>query len=473
MRFPWQKKKTDARPKVESVDSLPPTIAGSQKSVETEQVLPMFLRPQFGIQHPFRLNDYARLYIEDSLSKAIVDADVNLTVSEFEFLSEDDATNEYLKDFAHRIDLERVAWEAYRDQSLYGFACGEIIGDGATLQTSTKILAVKRLDPRYIFIQKDKKGRIDHFIQRWNLITPSVGLLDNRFDPQTIFYNHSLSPITSYGQSLLQSIKGRLQQRNDLIAALVKANIDHANVIHWLQYLGDKEREEVQAENDRQIAAMGKATKDIDENLTKWLLSAGIGGYHHEVIGGNNELPDSSNLLRELTRDIISSAGFGPSIFGVTEGKSSDQEQSRYTTNSILTKQKLFMSQLHAKLFSILPFVESECPAQRADDIKVTMKPPTQQSIKEMLESEAIKINNIGLKLRMGAIGADQAARELNYFSWENEGMLEKFLQGNTDKGVNPNDPNQTQQVKASLNSLNSGKSPSNNPSGKKGDSNN
>lgn len=450
----------------ESVDSLPPTIAGSQKSVETEAA--RYLLPSFGLLPPFDLSEYLDYYITDSLAKALVDADVNLTVSEFELQSEDDAVNEYLEDFHKRIDIDRVIWEIVRDVSLFGFATYEIIGNAPTLQTSTEVIAVKRIDPRYILIQKNRLGRIEFFRQRpqFSPIGTSLSpLLDIPLDPESVIYVQSLSPLTCYGQSILQSLKLRLGQRNELIDAAVAAHKNHANAVNWLKYLADPNREEVKQEIQEQIAAMKSATDAIDEEGSRWLLSGGSGTYEYTRLGVET-LPDAAPLIQALTNEIIVAAGFHPSLF---TGEPKSPEASRYTVNSIITRQRNVMSQISAKLYSILPFVESDCPADSGEDIAVQMLPPDETTLKERLEAEAIRINNVGLKVKMGVISLDAGARELGYEKWEDEDKGEQWADAGAGE-VNPNDPNSVQQTRASIDSMNKGRSPSNNPSGTKGE---
>jgi len=450
----------------ESVESLPPTVTGSQKSLETEQH--RWLVPQLQIIHPFDLSEYLELYVIDSLAFTLVQADTNLTVSEFEYQSKSDSVNDYLRDFHRRLDMERTAWELYRDVSLFGFAGFEIIGNAGNLDASTEILALRRIDPRYLFIQKNRYGRIERFYQRPLNATYAVALqapYGVPLQPESIIYVHSLSPLTSYGQSLLQPLKARLEQLNELVGATVQAHIDHANAVHWLQYRSDSELEEVATEIDAQVTAMNKATDDIDETGTRWMLSGGTGEYNHKILAAD-QLPDAAPLIDRLTADIIRSAGFHPSILGMGETAKTG-ETSRYSVNSIITRQRNLMAQIHAKLYSILPFIESECPASSADEMIVTMREPDEQTAKEMLEAETIRVNNVGLKLRMGLISEDKAAMELGYEEFADKEQLDQWK--NTNSGeVNPNDPNDTQQIRKSIDTLGKGKEPSNNPSGQR-----
>lgn len=442
-----------------SIDSI--RVSGSQRSLETEQQ--RFLLGSFGLQHPFNLNDYLTLYVEDNLAKAIVDADVNLTVSEFVYGCENDNANEYLEDFNNRVDMDRVIWEQVRDTSLYGFGISEIVGNGSTLRNSTEVIAIKRIDPRYIVIQKDRRGRIQFFRQRPSATFPvpnASPFLDVELDPESIIYTHSLSPLTSYGQSILQSLQTRLAQRNDLIDAHIKALQRNASPIYWLRYQGSKEGGETQTEMNEHVAAMKAATDEFEAQKNRFINSAGMGEYSGETLGAG-QIPDSAQLLRDLTQEIISSAGFSPDCFGLGAG-SKNVEGVRYTTNSIAAKQNLIMRAFAATLYSRLPFIESACPGTTGEDLRVSMMEPTQESLKEGLEAEAIRINNVGLKLKMGVIGPDQAARELDYQAVFDKELTDQFAQSLSGE-TNGNDPNQQQQVNKSLNR---GGAPGNNPTG-------
>jgi hypothetical protein len=115
----------------------------------------------------------------------------------------------------------------------------------------------------------------------------------------------------------------------------------------------------------------------------------------------------------------------------------------------------------------MLPFIETACPANTGEEIVVWMTPPDEETLKTQLEAEAIRINNVGLQLRMGAISDRQAAQQLGLEEWSDKERLEEW-RNNSGGDTNTNDPNQVQQVRAGLNSLNSGKRPSNNPSGER-----
>jgi hypothetical protein len=407
------------------------------------------------------------LYVTDPLAFTLVSADVNLTTSELEYRSQSDEVNDYIRDFNRRVDLDRTLWELYRDVSLFGFGGFEIIGNGQSLEQSTEILALKRIDPRYLFLQKNRYGRIETFFQR-PLHAPYAISLNAPFGiplaPQSIIYVHSLSPLTSYGQSLLQPLKARLEQRNQLIAATVKAHIDHSNAVHWLQYKADPELDEVKDEIDSQIQAINKATDAIDETGTRWLISGGTGEYAYRQLTAES-LPDATKLIDKLTDDVIRAAGFHPSMLGQGE-VSKTGEAARYTVNSIITRQRNLMSQIHHKLYSMLPFIETACPANSGEEIVVWMTPPDEETLKEQLESEAIRINNVGLQLRMGAISDRQAAQQLGLEEWRDKELLTQWR--NTNDTNNSNDPNKVQQIRKGLDSLNSGKGPSNNPSGQR-----
>lgn len=127
------------------------------------------------------------------------------------------------------------------------------------------------------------------------------------------------------------------------------------------------------------------------------------------------------------------------------------------------------MSMLHAKLYSILPFVESDCPAESADDIQVQMTAPDETTLDERYAAEAKLINNVGLKLRMGVITKERAALELGYDEWADEEQFDTWI-APPQADPNSNDPNEVQQVRKGLDSLNAGKNRSNNSSGQKGD---
>lgn len=458
-------------PAKESVDTLPPSVTGSQKAFETEQA--RYLMPNFGLLHAFNLSDYLEMYVEDSLASAIVNATTDLIYSPLEFVSEKDEVNTWLAEWARKVDLDRLAYEVVRDVRLYGFSTSEIIGDGSDLYSSSEVIAIKRLDPRYIFLKRNLWGRLElvrqmpAFIMNASRINTVAGaslspMLTRDLEPDTVVYCHSLSPFTSYGMSVLQPLRSRLRDRNRLIAAQVNAFEKHSNSVHWLRYRSDGEREEIQSEIDKQVLALKNCTTGVDKNGTRWIISGGTGEYEHELVGLNS-VPDAAPLLQILTNDIINSAGFNPETFS-GDGKS---ETTKFSVDYIVTQQRAIMSQLHACLFARLPFIERDCPADSAEDIKVQFVAPDETTLKERLEAEAIKINNVSLKLKMGAIDLDCGAKELGYSQWANEELGRNFA-NSAQNEVNANDPNSVQRTRASIDAANNGRDGGNNPTGKK-----
>jgi hypothetical protein len=461
----WLRRKFAPQPETkEGIDHLPPTVAGSQKSLETEQH--RYLLPQFGLIHPFDLNDYLQLYLTDPLAKAIVDADVNLTVSELLYESESDAVNEYLIEFNRKVGIDELLWTLCRDQSLFGFAGHEIVGNAAALQASTEIIGIRRIDPRYLFVQKNRLGRVEKYWQKPLTASYAIELqmpFGVALSPESILYVSTLSPLTTYGHSILQSLKARLEDRNRLITATVLAHEKFANAVDWVQYVADKEKDEVRDEIQEQVAALDEATSEVMENNVRFMVSGGTGTYHYTRIGAE-ELPDATDLLDKLTTDIILSAGFHPSVFGSADANT---EASRYTVNSIITRQRNLMAQLHQKLYSLLPFIDADCPVDDPNELVVNMQPPDETTMKEQLEAEAIRLNNVGLKMKMGAITEKKAAQELGYSEWADKELGDKWKNGNVGE-VNDNDPNEVQQNRKAIDTMNDGKRPSNNPSGGK-----
>lgn len=458
------------KPKKESIDTLPRSLFTSQQSIETEQYQNLWMRPQWGILHQFNLQEYTRLYLFDAFSKAVVDCDVNLTVSPLVFESSNSDVNSWMEDWCRKLDMGRVVWELQRDVSLYGFAIAEMLGDAGTLQSSNEIVAIKRVDPRFIFIQKDMKGRIEKYHQRWSHGSGQMtsGLLDTELDPYSIIYIHSLSCVTSYGQSILQSLKTRLQNRAELIEATTLAHKKHANAINHYHYATPPDREELKAEIQTQQSELHKTLDAIYKQHGTDLITGGVGQWEYQRIGPN-ELPDATNIIKEITNEIIIGAGYSPQMLGLGQDQKSN-ESVRYSVNSIITRQQNLMAQLHAHLFSKLPFLVADCPADTGDDIRVSMESPTAEQASEMAQAESVRITNIGMKLRMGVIDEDDAAQEMGYEQWKNKGQLEKFLEGNNGD-INQRDPNALQQTRKSIDTLGNGngKELSNNPSGEKG----
>ena len=460
---------TPALPLSEAEPEYNPTrTVGSQQTLDTEQRA--YYMPTYGIIPPFDPNTYLTAYLEDPLAKAIVDADVSLITSPFEYVSPNEDVNEYMRDFHKRTHFDRVIREIAFHQSLYGFACPETVGDGASLLQSTKIIRFKSNDPRFMILQKDRYGRITYFRQRptysWGMTINNPRLspyLDIVVEPESIVYVPSMSPFTCYGHSILQSLLGRLSDRNRLIEATVTAHEKFANAVDWLMYESDGSMGEDQADIDAQVDKLEKACQDIIDNKARFMQSGCKAGAYRYLRIGADTLPDATKLIDRLTRDIIISSGFHPAVFAEGEAGQAG-ETSRYTVETIKARQQWIMSYVHQNLYSLLPYIEPECPADSPDDIVVGLQAPDQTTLIERMQAATTEINNVVLKVRSGIIEPDQGAHELGYPEWFDE---DKLTQGaNIQDGINKGDPNQDQQVRKAIQSRAAGKEPSNNPKG-------
>ncbi len=450
-----------------AADRLSPSLRISQQHIDTEATK-AWLMPEFGLIPPFDLNEYLSLYLSDSLAKTLIDGDTWLTVSDLVCESESDELCKFINEFHQKIDIDSVVYRAVLDCNLYGYHVSEIVGNGSTLQTSTEILAIKRIDPRFIILQKDRQGRLQAFIQRpgFNNTLSTFPVIERRLDPDSIIYISNWSPFTSYGHSLLQSIKTRLADRNEIIAAAVMASINHANPVLHLKYQESELKPESKEEADAKIAEMQKVTAEIDANKSRWLYSIGRGSYAADPVG-HSSLPDVTKLLEHLTADIIISAGANPASLGFNFGSgnvATNEASQKTILNNIITKQNEVVCGLK-KLYDILPFVERATPA---GDIKVKMQPPTSETLDQKYSALAKQINNVILLWRHGVISPDAGARELGYDSINDKDKWEAALNSNDE--MQGNDPNELQDQRAGIASLNKGKTPSNNPSGQRGD---
>ncbi len=369
---------------VEAVwEDLPSTTVTSQKAFDTEHSA-FFLPAEKLIIPPYALSDFLKLYETDPLAKSLIDSDTNLVVSPVECVSESDELCEYVNDFNRRIDLESVLWDAARDVALYGFSAHEIVGDGTSLLDSSKILGLKRLDPRFLIVLKDLAGRHIVYLQRpgfgsqsFNTTFPAgLGLsFEKRLDPETILYVASSSPRTTYGHPLLQSLKGRLTERNALITAGVQAAKNHANPINFLSWVTELPVDS--PETLKQLSLIKKATEKIDKDASRWLVAAGGQGSQYDSSTlGHNAVPDLTPLIDSLTQDIISSAGLSSSALGYnlgSKGVKTFDSSSRQTIANVIVKQRRLVSQLNTKLYKLLPLIESDTPS---GEIIVRMQEP-------------------------------------------------------------------------------------------------
>lgn len=454
------------------LEDLPNTQSTSQKAFDTEHAA-FFLPAHKLLIPPYPLSDFLTLYETDPLAKSLIDADTNLTISPVECVSESDELCEFINDFNERINLESVLWDIARDVGLYGFSAHEIVGNAPSLLDSNKILGLKRLDPRFLIVQKNQKGRFVVFLQRpgfgsqsFNQAFPAgLGLsFENRLDPESILFVSSSSPRTTYGHPLLQSLKSRLTERNKLITATVNAARAHSNPVNFLSWITDLPVDS--SETVKQLSLIKKATEKIDKDQTRWLVAAGGQGseYQSHTLGHNN-VPDLTPLIDSLTQDIISSAGLSASALGYnlsTKGVTSFDSSSRQTIANVITKQRRLVSQLNTKLYRLLPLIESDTPS---GEIVVKMQEPDLVSQKEKEEQNTIAINNAILKGKAGVLSGQGVATELGHKSLADEKRFNDFISQQQGQ-ENPNDPNAVQQKRAAI--LSKGKDPSNNPTGRK-----
>lgn len=453
----------------EALEDLPASTTTSQKAIDTERPS-LFYNDQQLIIPPFDLTKYLDLYLTDSLSKALVDSDTNLVVSPLQCKSDDEQLCEYIDEFHKRIDMLSIVWQLQRDVALFGFGVAEIVGNAKTLKSSSEILGVKRLDPRFIIIQKDQRGHYRFFRQRpsflqsLSAVAPATNTgypftLDIPLDPQSIIFVQNWSPLTSYGHSLLQSIKKRLVQRNEIIDAAVEAAKNHANPVNHLHFAFPPELKEITSEAEAVKRSIRTQLKNIDKGKTRWLVSAGQGDYTLNTIGNSN-LPDITQLYDRITQEIIIAAGHSPVSLGFHLGKNSARENEnsgKQTINTIITKQRNLVAQLQAKLYTILPFIEQAIPS---GEITVEMEEPTEETLKAKLEAQAIELNNVILMGKAGIVSGENAARKLGFDDLDDSEKWNKLTEPVMDR-VNENDPNQNQAVKSAIASTNKGNNPS------------
>ncbi|RJR13727.1 phage portal protein [Candidatus Parcubacteria bacterium] len=454
----------------EALEDLPVETVTSQRSVDTEH--PAFFLPDESLLiPPFNLTNYLDLYLTDALSKALIDSDTNLVVSPLQCTSENDELCEFIDGFHRRIDIDNVTWQLVRDANLYGFGLAEIVGNGSTLLNSSMILGLKRLDPRFVMIQKDRRGHYRFFRQRPGLLQNAYFgtsfqqrmsfplSYDTPLDPQSIVFVQNWSPLTSYGHSMLQSLKSRLQERNKLIDAAVLAARNHSNPVLHLHYKIDPELPHDLSDVNKVKKSMRAQVALIDKGESRWLISSGRGEFISSTIG-HSSLPDITNLLDRLTQEIIVAAGHSPSSLGFTSGATRGvntfEASSRQTINTISTKQRNLVTQLQNKLYRILPLIESDCPD---GEIIVKMQEPTSESMKERLEAQSIQINNSILAGKAGLLSGNKAARELGYESLEDEDKWDAITTPTLDR-VNTNDPNKNQAIRSAIDSTTKGNNP-------------
>jgi len=456
----------------EALEDLPADTITSQKSVGTEN--PAFFLPQDKIIiPPFDLIEYLNLYLTNSLAKSLIDATTNLVVSPIECISESDDLCKYIDDFNRRIELDSMVLQLTRDMNIFGYGLCEVVGNAPSLLDSTEVLGLKLLDPRFILIQVDQRGHYKFFRQRPGLLRNALSVanvqntsfplsFDRPLDPMSIIFVRNHSPLTTYGHSLLQSLKERLTQRDALIDASVLAARNHANAVLLLQYLVDPQIPEDAKEVNKQTRAMRKQVLNVDKGKSRWLVAGGYSEWRTSLLG-HSTIPDSTPLLDRLTTDIIVSANLSPSQMGFsmgTRGVNQNDPSARMTINSIVTKQRNLVQQLQNKLYRILPLIE---PVP-SGEIIVRMQEPTAETAKAKAEEQTIKINNVILQGKSGLLSGRNAARELGYADLEDQEKWDAMTEPQMDQ-VNPNDPNNNQAVKAAIDSTTKG----NNPSGKKG----
>lgn len=458
--------------KKESIDDLEPSERTSQQALDTESRA--FLFKESDLLPPFPLSGYLNSYLTDDLAATIVDADTRLTVSEIECVSEQDDLCKFINDFNRRIDLVNVLYEMVRDCNLYGFTVFEIVGNGSSLLDSTQILGLKRLDPRFVVIQKNEFGRFVFFKQRpsfsmaTSTVTPGTAPFpfERKLDPQSIVYVANTSPFTTYGQSLLQAIDKQLTRRNDLLDAAVLAARNHANPLIHASYQSNPEIRETGEEINKQRARLKTVVEKQQKENSKFIVSAGKGEHKFSAIG-HPSIPSIVSLIEHTTTSALVAVGLNPQSLGYSFGSSATSFESsdRMLVNSILTKQRSITAQLQNKLYRLLPLIERETPK---GEILIRMKPPTLETVKSAYEADSILVNVVERRWRHGSLSADEGARMLGATSITDKEQWEQFMNSSGEAEPNPNDPNVNQAMDKAVKTLSDGKEPSNNPGGNK-----
>lgn len=112
-----------------------------------------------GEDHPFNFQLYENAYLAVPIVAGAIDKTVDFILGEGVYVtSEDAAAQEKIEDFMKRVDIETFLRIVVRNQLTFGSAFAEIIGTGESLE-------LKILDPKYIYIKRDKHGEITGYSQ--------------------------------------------------------------------------------------------------------------------------------------------------------------------------------------------------------------------------------------------------------------------------------------------------------------------
>jgi hypothetical protein len=152
---------------------------------------------EIGEQHPFDFRLYESSYLSVPIIAGAIDKTVDFIVGEgFYVISEDATAQKAIEDFIRKEDFDTFLRTMIRNQLIHGSAFCEIIGNG-------KDTKLKVLDPKYIYIKRDKHGEITGYSQYFEKGLP----ID--FKPEDIVHfpiNQTGDQI--YGTSMLRPLFG-------------------------------------------------------------------------------------------------------------------------------------------------------------------------------------------------------------------------------------------------------------------------
>ena len=411
---------------------------GSQQTFNLE-ANKVGVSPLYGIRQPQDLDKFRSYYLTHWLARRIVNSLVRLTLSDITTRSENDDLDRRILEFNRSIQLKRCLAAMLAQYFCYGAAYAEIVTDSPT--DPSDVLGLHVVDSRSMRVDLDPYGRVRAFVQ----LPQTLGVVTNgnqpiRVEPTTMIHLVR-DPLgdSIYGQSALQAIEDELQQSKHLERAMTKSAIRSVTGQDLFTYMAS----EGESQDEAQEALDGLVSQYDNAEPGDPLFAAGQGEWQR-LSPSTLKPPQMRSEYEALIAAGISGADLTPAALGLNVGQSMHEaaEQRIVLLSMIESVQSQLTEQLNSKLY------RSFSDIHNTPEIYVEMKTPTLMSEKEKAETETIKLNNSGLKAKMGVINGQTLSQELGYDQLDDEDLFTEWLESGQTLAEqrNPDDPNVSQQ---------------------------
>ena len=141
-------------------ENSPVTIIGLGKNLITEQFgkaeerIDINISKEIGEKHPYDYGILESAYLQIPIVKGGIDKSVDFVIGPGFFIkTENESIKKKIEDFMESQSFDTYLRRVIRDMLIFGSSFSEIVKNGSSIM-------LKPLNPKYIFIQRDNKGKL-------------------------------------------------------------------------------------------------------------------------------------------------------------------------------------------------------------------------------------------------------------------------------------------------------------------------